>query len=73
MCYIKSYSQLKEKKELKKEQLTYMKAKLYTDYYQFVYTTEKIRNGFDWWKKIMFGIEIYRQVKKICQYFRRQK
>ncbi len=73
MNEINSYSQLKEKKELKKEQLTYIKAKLYTDYYQLVYTKEKIKTGFDWWNKIMLGIEIYKQGKKICRYFKKKR
>jgi len=69
--YIKSYSQLKEQKELKKEQLTNIKARLLADYYHFVYTKEKIKSGFDWWKRIMFGIEIYKQVKGIFSYFKK--
>ena len=70
--YIKSYTQLQELKELKKEQLTYIKAKLYADYFQWVHTVERIRDGFNWWKNIMFGIEIYKQAKGIFQYFRKR-
>ena len=73
MYYIKSYSQLKEKKELKQEQLTYIKARLYTDYYQLVYTTEKVKNGLGWWKKIMLGIQIYKQVREVFQHFKKHR
>ena len=71
--YIKSYSQLQERKALKKEQLTYMRAKLYTDYFQLIYTAEKIKDGLIWWKNILFGIEIYKQAKGIFQHFRKRR
>jgi len=71
MQYIKSYSQLKELKELKHKQLSNAKVRLYADYYQLAYTSEKIKNGMDWWKKIMLGIQIYKQVRNVFHYFRR--
>jgi hypothetical protein len=72
--YIKSYSELKEKKELKKEQLIYVKTKLYADYFQLAYTATKLRdNGLNWWKKIMFGIRIYKQVREIFRHFKKRK
>ena len=73
MCDIKSYSQLKKKKELKKEQLTYLKARLCADCYQLTYTTEKVRNGYVWWKRIMLGVEVYKQAGKIFQHFKKQR
>ncbi|MDR1729865.1 MAG: hypothetical protein LBR52_04305 [Prevotellaceae bacterium] len=71
--HIKSYSQLKEQKEFKKEQLLYVKAKLHADYYKYIYTKEKLISGLDWWKKIIVGIEIYKQAKGIFRHFRKKR
>ncbi len=68
--YIKSYSQLKEKKELKKQQLDFLKVRLFADYYQLVYSAEKVKDGFNWWKRIMFGIQLYKQAREVFRRFR---
>ena len=70
MC-IKSYSELKEKKALKKEQLAYIKAKLCVDYSQLAYKLTD--SGIVWWNRIMFGIQVCKQVKEVYQSFRQSR
>jgi hypothetical protein len=68
--YIKSYSELKEQMALKEERLTYIKTKLCADYSQLSYRL--MDDGFNWWKKIMLGIQIYKQAREVCRYFRQR-
>jgi len=69
--YIKSYSELKEKIALKEERLAYIEAKLCADYSQLTY--KLMDDGVNWWKKIMFGIQVYKQVREVFRHFRQNK
>jgi predicted phosphoribosyltransferase len=68
--YIKSYSELKERKELKKEQMAYIETKLCADYSQLTY--KLMDDGVNWWKKIMLGIQIYKQAREVYRHFRQR-
>jgi hypothetical protein len=64
---IKSITQLREKKELKKEQIEYIKSRLYYHRNQFDYKQKQVKDGYNWIGKLLWGIEIFRQGKRIIQ------
>lgn len=69
--YIRSITELKEKKEAKKEQLDEMKTRLYADYLEISFTTEKVKEQFSWLGKVVWMVQSYKQLKGIFSRFKK--